>query len=112
MLRYSKVNHILILVTLEALLVLQMRLFYNILGGILNFFHHCFICRLSDSTVPTDAGIYTPGPLQLVQWQSDSLTTIGRSPPLRSEACSIVLLVSLAALLYAYRYSKVSDILI
>jgi hypothetical protein len=32
----------------------------------------CFICRPSDSTVPTDAGIE---PLQLVHWQSDALTT-------------------------------------
>ncbi len=35
---------------------------------------HCFICRPSNSTVPTDAGI-GPGPLQLVHWQSDALTT-------------------------------------
>ncbi len=34
----------------------------------------CFICRPSDSIVPTDAGI-DPGPLQLVHWQSDALTT-------------------------------------
>jgi len=48
------------------------------------FFHiqHCFSCRPSDSTVPTDAGIEprTVCKLQLVHWQSDALTT--RSHPL------------------------------
>jgi hypothetical protein len=34
------------------------------------YIQHCFICRPSDSTVLTDAGI-EPGPLQLVHWQSD-----------------------------------------
>ncbi len=29
--------------------------FFNIFFG--DFFLHCFICRPSDSTVPTDAGI-------------------------------------------------------
>jgi hypothetical protein len=39
-----------------------------------NYIQHCFICRLSNSTVPTDAGI-EPGPLQLMHWQSDALST-------------------------------------
>jgi hypothetical protein len=38
------------------------------------YIQHCFICHPSDSTVPTDARI-EPGPLQLVHWQSDALTT-------------------------------------
>jgi hypothetical protein len=47
-------------------------------GGFLKFFSSyyiqlCFICRPSDSTEPTDAGI--EGPLQLVHGQSDALTT-------------------------------------
>ncbi len=36
------------------------------------FIQHCFICRPSDSTVPTGSN---PGSLQLVHWQSDALTT-------------------------------------
>ncbi len=49
--------------------------FFNIFFGRFFFFlsyyiQHCFICRPSVSTVPTD-----PGPLQLVHWQSDALTT-------------------------------------
>ncbi len=39
------------------------------------YIQHCFICRPSDSTVPTDAGIEPMGPLQLMHWQSDALTT-------------------------------------
>ncbi len=41
-------------------------------GGFFVFFsyyiQHCFICRPSESTVPTDAGM-------LVHWQSDAVTT-------------------------------------
>jgi hypothetical protein len=48
--------------------------FLNIFWG--DFFsyciQHCFICRPSDSTVSTDAGIEL---LQLVHWQSEALTT-------------------------------------
>ncbi len=54
----------------------------HLLKGFIFFFfsyyiQHCFICRPSDSTVPTDAGIEArtvalAGPLH---WQSDVLTT-------------------------------------
>jgi hypothetical protein len=37
-----------------------------------HYIQHCFICRPSDSTVPTDAGIE---PRTAVHWQSDALTT-------------------------------------
>ncbi len=55
--------------------------FLNIFFGMIFYsfsynIQHCFICRPSDSTVPTDAGIEPrTGPLQLVHWQSDALTT-------------------------------------
>jgi hypothetical protein len=56
-------------------LPLVIRLFY-FLGGFYIFFRiifqHCFICRPSDSTVPTDAGIE---PRTQVHCQSDALTT-------------------------------------
>ena len=49
------------------------------LGDFLLFFsyyiQHCFICRPSDPTVPTEDAGSNPGPLQLVHWQSDVLTT-------------------------------------
>ncbi len=38
------------------------------------YIQQCFICRPSDSNVPTDAGI-EPRPLQLVHWQTDALNT-------------------------------------
>jgi hypothetical protein len=41
------------------------------------YIQRCFICRPSDSTVPTDAVIQprTVATGQLVHWQSDALTT-------------------------------------
>jgi hypothetical protein len=39
-----------------------------------SYIQHCFICRPSDSTVSTDAGI-EPRTVALVHWQSDALTT-------------------------------------
>jgi hypothetical protein len=57
----------------------RQKLFLKYFFGFYFFFfsyyiQHCFICRHSDSTVPTDAGI-EPRTLQLVHWQSDALTT-------------------------------------
>jgi hypothetical protein len=47
---------------------------YFLGGGFFYFSYciqHCFICRLSDSTVPTNAGI-EPRTLLLLHWQSDA----------------------------------------
>jgi hypothetical protein len=52
----------------------------NIFWGFFSLFfpyiiHHSFICRPSDSTVPKRMLGLNPGPLQLVHWQSNALTT-------------------------------------
>ncbi len=50
--------------------------FLYFLGDFFVHIQQCFICRPSDSTMSTDAGIESnPGSLQLVQWQSSALTT-------------------------------------
>jgi hypothetical protein len=59
--------------------VAQLLIFVKILvNGFFYFFshniQHCFICRPSDTTVRWMLGS-NPGPLQLVHWQSDALTT-------------------------------------
>jgi hypothetical protein len=59
--------------------IFMLNIFFKyIFGGFFIFLsyytQHCFICRSSDSTVPTDAGIEPRTLLQLVHWQSDALT--------------------------------------
>jgi hypothetical protein len=49
----------------------QLKVFKNIFGVFYSYYiQHSFICRPSDSTVPTDAGNRSnPVPLQLAHWQ-------------------------------------------
>jgi hypothetical protein len=52
----------------------MLMIFFYIFGGIFfpYYIQHCFVCRPSDSTVPTDAGIE---PRTVATRQSDAQTT-------------------------------------
>ncbi len=75
------------------------------MGGIFSIFfsyniQHCFICRPSDSTVPTDAGIEPRTVATIVHWQSDALTT--KLDLIRSHAHKLVIFL----LLYFFKCTK------